>query len=418
MTGGDSDGVHTGVAVNVLNNEFRDLCDKGGNHTDNIQYEGTVGVLIEDNVIDIKRAWGIEFYSDRNSIIRHNAAVWRADSNCTYTGQQCGQISLDHKTADPAGSGNARLCQRRDGGQPQSCFGRLGRSQRLRADRESCRSVDRLVWVRVDRSEGHRVRWAERGYPRGRQPGPTPTPSTTPTPDTAADALWTPPRGARVGVTVTLDGTRSTGDGPISCTWSFEDQNGTAAFETLTGCTLKKAFKVTGAKWSSSPSATTTATATPTPASSPSRSPPDRATSDTQVPGPANPSRPLVGVPEDEIRTSSPHRAGTTRRNGVQEPHDDELQGHPVIPVALAIVMVAWLIVAAVVAGLCASAAAGDRALLQTLPRAQHVTDRAQQQLEVQPERPVRDVEVVDPDHLLHRHARPEDLPRPGHARA
>ena len=39
------------------------------------------------------------------------------------------------------------------------------------------------------------------------------------------------------------------------------------------------------------------------------------------------------------------------------------------IPVALAMLMVAWLIVAAVVAGLCASAAAGDRALLQTLPR-------------------------------------------------
>jgi hypothetical protein len=39
------------------------------------------------------------------------------------------------------------------------------------------------------------------------------------------------------------------------------------------------------------------------------------------------------------------------------------------IPIAIAMLMAAWLIVAAVVVGLCASAAAGDRALLQTLPR-------------------------------------------------
>lgn len=36
---------------------------------------------------------------------------------------------------------------------------------------------------------------------------------------------------------------------------------------------------------------------------------------------------------------------------------------------ALTILLVAWLAVAATVAGVCASAAAGDRALLQTLPR-------------------------------------------------
>jgi hypothetical protein len=131
MAGGDADGVHTGVAVNVLNNTFTNLCDQGGNHTDNIQFEGAVGgriadnyitascttqgitsfdsgtngVVIEDNVIDINRPWGIEFYSDRNSIIRHNTVRWYADANCEYTGAQCGQISLDHKSTDPAGSG-------------------------------------------------------------------------------------------------------------------------------------------------------------------------------------------------------------------------------------------------------------------------------------------------------------------------
>ena len=36
---------------------------------------GTVGVVIEDNVIDVRRPWGIEWYSDRDSIIRHNTVV-------------------------------------------------------------------------------------------------------------------------------------------------------------------------------------------------------------------------------------------------------------------------------------------------------------------------------------------------------
>ena len=130
---GDLDGVHIGAGVNVLNNIFQNLCDRGHNHTDNIQFEGahggriagnyieehcststqgltsydgqTFGVTIEDNVIDIHRPWGIEFYSDTGSVIRHNTVRWYADADCEYTGTECGQISLDHKTTDPAGTG-------------------------------------------------------------------------------------------------------------------------------------------------------------------------------------------------------------------------------------------------------------------------------------------------------------------------
>ncbi len=74
--------------------------------------------------------------------------------------------------------------------------------------------------------------------------------------------------------------------------------------------------------------------------------------------------------------------------------------------IAAALLGVLWIGVIAVVAGLCASAAHGDRALARARVRglhvaaAQHVAHRAQQQLEVQPERPVGDVEVVDADHL------------------
>ena len=46
-----------------------------------------------------------------------------------------------------------------------------------------------------------------------------------------------------------LDGSGSKGNAPIACTWTFEDQAGTTVFETLTGCTLQKAFQTTGTKY-------------------------------------------------------------------------------------------------------------------------------------------------------------------------
>ncbi len=127
---GDLDGIHLGAGINILNNIFDNLCDVGTNHTDNIQFEGgtggriagnyvhasldcetqgiasydggTVGVIIEDNVIDISRKYGIEFYADKNSIIRHNTVVYRA-SGCA--GGECGYIDLNRKSASPVGVG-------------------------------------------------------------------------------------------------------------------------------------------------------------------------------------------------------------------------------------------------------------------------------------------------------------------------
>jgi hypothetical protein len=127
---GDLDGIHLGAGINILNNIFDNLCDVGTNHTDNIQFEGgtggriagnyvyaslscetqgiasfdggTVGVIIEDNVIDISRKYGIEFYADKNSIIRHNTVLYRA-SGCA--GGECGYIDINRKPANPAGVG-------------------------------------------------------------------------------------------------------------------------------------------------------------------------------------------------------------------------------------------------------------------------------------------------------------------------
>ncbi len=129
----DCDGIHTGTGIDVLNNTFSNLCEDSNSdpaHTDNMQFEGAVGgriagnyfheeiancitqgltsydggtngVLIEDNVVDIGRPWGIEFYADVNSIIRHNTVVYRAAGagGCEY-GMQCGYISLDCKPSE------------------------------------------------------------------------------------------------------------------------------------------------------------------------------------------------------------------------------------------------------------------------------------------------------------------------------
>jgi len=125
---GNSDGIQTGVGVNILNNEFRNIRENGPNdpaHSDSIQLIGATGavirgnyihhcadgivaydrvdrVTIEDNVIDLVNGrWGIELYSDNSSIVRHNTL--RYATTCEYAA--CGQIILDHKTADPAGRG-------------------------------------------------------------------------------------------------------------------------------------------------------------------------------------------------------------------------------------------------------------------------------------------------------------------------
>jgi hypothetical protein len=129
----DLDGIHIGggSGLLILDNVFDNLCDVGTNHTDQIQFEGgtqvriagnyihadcgtqgitsfdsgTNGVIIENNVVDIHRPWGIELYSDQNSIVRHNTVVWYPDAQCDFTGIQCGQIDISRKTQDPAGSG-------------------------------------------------------------------------------------------------------------------------------------------------------------------------------------------------------------------------------------------------------------------------------------------------------------------------
>ena len=49
-------------------------------------------------MVDIGRPWGIEWYGDINSTIRHNTVVYRA-SGCEY-GMQCGYIAIDCRSSE------------------------------------------------------------------------------------------------------------------------------------------------------------------------------------------------------------------------------------------------------------------------------------------------------------------------------
>ena len=125
LAGGDSDGIQSGVGLNIVNNEFRDINQGGPNHTDAIQllgargtvirgnyihrsstgivaYDGLAAAIIEDNVLDLpNRPWGIELYSDEGSIVRHNTLAY---GSCDFN-LPCGQIDLNRKSSDDAGYG-------------------------------------------------------------------------------------------------------------------------------------------------------------------------------------------------------------------------------------------------------------------------------------------------------------------------
>ncbi len=68
-------------------------------------------------------------------------------------------------------------------------------------------------------------------------------------PPTPVKAIWTTPTGAEVGVPVTLNGSASTGEAPLTCTWSFENQTGTTVFGTQSGCKVSHTFTTAGAQY-------------------------------------------------------------------------------------------------------------------------------------------------------------------------
>ena len=125
LAGGDSDGIQTGVGVNIIANEFRDILENGPNHTDAIQllgargsiirgnwihnsssgivaYDGVAQARIENNVINLPhRPWGIELNSDDGSVLRHNTLP---RGSCDYN-LPCGIIDVSRRDDGPPGHG-------------------------------------------------------------------------------------------------------------------------------------------------------------------------------------------------------------------------------------------------------------------------------------------------------------------------
>lgn len=129
--GGDADGVRPDCdSVNVLKNEFADLVDVGGNHSDPIQFYGATravirgnyfhnqngnisayimqadggeGNIIEDNVFagGGGLTYGITLYSDNGSIIRHNT-FGRGVGGFNVPS---GTLNLGNKSGDPVSTG-------------------------------------------------------------------------------------------------------------------------------------------------------------------------------------------------------------------------------------------------------------------------------------------------------------------------
>jgi hypothetical protein len=63
------------------------------------------------------------------------------------------------------------------------------------------------------------------------------------------EAIWSAPSEAQANVSVLLDGTRSTGNGTLSCTWSFEDETGAIVWQTRKGCAIDFTFESPGTKY-------------------------------------------------------------------------------------------------------------------------------------------------------------------------
>ena len=67
-------------------------------------------------------------------------------------------------------------------------------------------------------------------------------------PNNSANAVWSTPPDTQVAIPATLDGTASTGGPPLTCTWSFENEDGSTIWQTREGCSIDFTFESSGMK--------------------------------------------------------------------------------------------------------------------------------------------------------------------------
>jgi len=295
--GGNSDGIQNGGYGTQIGpgNEFEGImqsCSGGSNcpHTDPIQLYGSsrtriVGnylhdnsttimapdgpdhELIEHNVIVANHdARAVNLGSDEGSIVRHNTLIGTVMHKAGNSGRaSSGTVITDNiitggisrLNGSTTAEENFNLINGGGGAGAANITGRPTFTGGANPSSHAGFALATSSLGRVNASDGTDRGAAIGDLPPTPPPTPTPTPTPTatptptptPTPGTTAQAIWSAPTGARVGAPLLLDGRPSQGDGPLTCTWSFENQAGSTVWETHAGCALPFTFAQPGTKW-------------------------------------------------------------------------------------------------------------------------------------------------------------------------
>jgi hypothetical protein len=195
--------------------------------------------------------------------------VYYPPAQCNFNAV-CGQIDINRKSQDSAGTGTQVYDNLTTG--VNFSNGSTGTQRNNVSSQNATYAGPLTTWAGFKLATNSQVglRAASDGLDAGARisggttpapPNPSQVPSTAPTTspptqapiggtDIPAVAVWAAPTGViTTGTPVTLDGTRSTGNGPLTCTWSFENQDGSVIWETLTGCKLTKTFRYADTKY-------------------------------------------------------------------------------------------------------------------------------------------------------------------------
>jgi hypothetical protein len=267
--GGTSDGVQDAAnGVQILNNEFRNIIVSTATHSDAIQLYGSRNSVVKGNYIHGSDVSVMAPDGGQNNQILDNVFVGRGYRPAVQLGSQTNMLfahntvrGIDVKFDRKTNSSTNSTGVGRDNVLVNSTI------QAPTTMCTNCQLVNNLASGAVlvggaspttypghvlapgSPGTGDATDGGDRGVRLGTSstptPAPTPTPTPTPTPsptDTPAQAIWTAPTGATVGSSVTLDGTTSKGDGPLTCTWSFENADGSTVWETVSGCKIAKTF--------------------------------------------------------------------------------------------------------------------------------------------------------------------------------
>ena len=282
FSGGNTDGLQIGGrGVRVLGNEFSNLRqgDPSVAHTDAVQlygqsetvlrgnyfhdvvngivaWDGATREVIEDNVIMTTGGQpAVALESDNGSVVRHNTMVrsglrlFNKSGNAPGTGTRVldNIIPSFNRESGSLAEENFNLIAGGGGSGPRDLRGVpifVGGSSPAGVAGFALAPGSPGKAAASDGTDiGARIGGALPAPPPLPVPDPDDGGEPEPVPDVPADAVWSAPQGARTGQPVRLDGTASGGNGPLVCTWSFENEDGGTVWETRSGCSIQMTFR-------------------------------------------------------------------------------------------------------------------------------------------------------------------------------